>query len=163
MQQNQRVMANPNPATVGGFVDCDTTLVFNYTLQPLQTLIALQQPISSEGDFYLCGIQASSIQYQRPDLIQLNALAAFRFSDDLGYKLSDDFIGVGFFSPAFGNSYPYVVRPSHLFKAGTRINIDVQELSNTTNIIQIAFRGRYRYRVSDIQNLAAAQRGLRNA
>jgi hypothetical protein len=72
-----------------------------------------------------------------------------------------DYINVNFMSEAMGNSYPFVISPSHWFKSGTSIVIDLQELSNqanTPNIIQIAFRGRYRYRLSTIQSQAAMLR-----
>ena len=161
MSTQQIGVRYPTPAMVGEFFDCDATLVFNWTLEPLQTQIALQQPISSEGDFYLCGIQATSVTYQRPDLIQLAATFQLRVSDDLGYKLMSDYIPSQFFSPTFGNPYPYVIRPSHLFKAGTRVSIDIQETSNVTNVIQIAFRGRYRYRLSDVKNIGKLPQNIR--
>lgn len=157
----QRQMAMMSvPALEAGFEDIDATLVFPYVLQPGQTANALQQPISGDGDFWLCGWQMTSVLFQRPDLIELAGNAGARLSDDAGYRLQSDFINVAFLTPLNGNSYPArVIKPAHFFKAGTRINIDLQELTNLTdeisgpvpNIIQIAFRGRYRYRMSDVQ------------
>lgn len=151
------------PSLQAGFVDIDETLTFNIKLTPNQIITGLQQPISRDGDFWLCGIQMSCIEFQRPDLIEVAALAGLRISDDTGYQLMNDFINSNFFSPAFGNSYPYVINPVHLFKAGTRINIDLQELSGPGteenpflgNIVQVLFRGRYRYRLSDVQAQSA--------
>ena len=139
------------PMIAGDFYDCDATLVFNYVLAPYQTLTGLQQPVDSNGDFWLCGIQASCTEYDRVDLTLLSTQCGIRVSDDVGYKLMSDLIPIGFFTPIYGNSYPYVVRLSHMFKMGTKIVIDLQEQSGVTAIVQIAFRGRYRYRMSDIQ------------
>lgn len=159
----QRQMAMMStPALEAGFEDIDATLVFNYVLQPGQTANALQQPISGDGDFWLCGWQMTSVLFQRPDLVELAGNASARLSDDTGYRLQSDFVNIAFLTPLNGNSYPRVIRPAHLFKAGTRINIDLQELSNVIdevsgpvpNVIQIAFRGRYRYRMADVQAAA---------
>lgn len=156
-QQQQALMPLP-PELSQGFVDIDETLVFNYVLQPGQEANALQQPISGDGDYWLCGWQMTSVLFQRPDLVELAGNAGARLSDDTGYRLQSDYVNVAFLTPIAGNSFPRVIRPAHLFKAGTRINIDLQELSNVTdtglpvpNVIQIAFRGRYRYRMSDVQ------------
>lgn len=147
------------PELAQGFVDIDDTLIFDYKLQPGQEANALQQPISGDGDFWLCGWQMTSVLFQRPDLVELAGNAGARLSDDTGYRLQSDYINIAFLTPLNGNSYPKVIRPAHLFKAGTRINIDLQELTNlidevsgpVPNVIQIAFRGRYRYRMSDVQ------------
>lgn len=136
------------------FVDIDASLVFNYVLQPGTVQNGLQQPISADGDYYCCAMQMSSVLQQRPDLIQNAGNCAIMISDDAGYRLFSDYINVNFFSASFGNSYPFVINPTHVFKAGTKITIDLQELSNvanTPNIIQVTFRGRYRYRVADLQ------------
>jgi hypothetical protein len=136
------------------FVDIDASLVFNYVLQPGTVQNGLQQPISADGDYYLCGMQMSSVLQQRPDLIQNAGNAAILISDDTGYRLFSDYVNVNFMSASFGNSYPFVISPTHVFKSGTKITIDLQELSNVANvpnIIQVIFRGRYRYRVSDLQ------------
>jgi hypothetical protein len=145
------------PSVASEFYDCDATLVFNYVLQPNQTVNNLMQPIDSNGDFWLCGVQASSAEFDRPDSVVLAANVGIRLSDDTGYKLFSNYVPVMFFTPAYGNSWPFVVRPSHMFKAGTQIVIDLQELSGVTNVVQLAFRGRYRYRLSDVQ---IAQRNL---
>jgi hypothetical protein len=139
------------PSLVNQFSDIDQPLVFNYTLQPNQVITGLQQPVSRDGDFYMCALNMSSVNMQRPDLIQLAANAGVRISDDTGYKLMSDYIQVGLIGPAFGNSYPKGLNMTHLFKAGTKINIDLQELSGVTNIVQLIFYGRYRYRASDVQ------------
>lgn len=137
------------------FVDIDSTLVFPYVLQPGTVQNGLQQPISADGDYYLCGMQMSSVLQQRPDLVQNSGNAAIRISDDNGYRIMSDYINVAFLSASYGNSYPFVINPAHRFAAGTKITIDLQELSNVANepnIILVVFRGRYRYRLSDLQS-----------
>jgi hypothetical protein len=157
-----------SPSQAKEFVDIDDTLTFNYVLAPGQVINALQQPVGGDGDFWLCGIQMTSVLRQRPDLIELAGNAGMRIADDTGYRLMSDFLNIAFLTPLNGNSYPWVIRPAHLFKAGTRISIDMQELSNVIddvtgpvpNIIQIGFRGRYRYRVSDLKNQTALLRRI---
>ena len=160
-----------------GFVDVDQTLVFNLILQSGQTVNALQLPISGDGDFYLCGMQASSFISVGFNSQQVIGNAGIRIADDLGYRLSDDFLDFSFMSSMRGNSYPWMIRPAHLFKAGTRINIDLTETTGLgvnsppyTNTVQILFRGRYRYKLSDIivqnkliVNAKRFQQGLPNA
>lgn len=160
--QRQAAMRQLPPELARGFVDIDATLVFNFVLQPGQVAYGLQQPISGDGDFWLCGMQALSTLSQRFDINYLSGNVGIRIADDTGYKLASDFIPINLLSPMSGNSYPWVIRPSHLFRAGTRINIDLQELSNASqsgvpipNIVQLAFRGRYRYKMSTIQEQQA--------
>ena len=157
-----------SPSLLNEFVDIDQTLVFNYQLQPGQTIAGLQQPISGDGDFHLCGMQVTSVLLQKPTLVELQGFVGVRIADDVGYKLMSGFISNKFMTPQQGNSYPYVIRPAHMFKAGTRINIDLQEQSNVTdpisgpvpNIVQILFRGRYRYRMDTLRRLQQERKGL---
>ena|ERR1700689_492574 len=140
-----------SPSISKEFVDIDQPIVFNWILQPNSIINGLQQPIARDGDFRLCAIGATCVKAERPDLIVKASQCGIRITDDNGYKLFSDFIGIGFFTPVAGNSYPFVINPAHLFVAGTRIVIDLQEQSDVTSIVQIKFYGRYRYRVSDIQ------------
>lgn len=127
------------------FVDCDTTLVFDYQVPAGETLVGLQQPISSEGDFFLCAIQASSVIQARPDLQLAAGNVGLRFADDTGYRLMDDYVNLYFFSEMQGNPWPYVVKPMHRFRAGTKILVDIEESTGFLSNVQVAFRGVYRY------------------
>ena len=142
-------------------VDVDAALVFNYKIASGATVNGLQQPIANDGDFFLCGIKATSGLFVRPDDTFLNSVVGLRFSDGTGYKLSSDFLNVYFFSPSYGNNYHYPILPAHPFKAGTRINIDIQELtaSGSPSIVQIVFVGRYRYRTAEIARQAMLSQG----
>jgi len=142
------------------FFDCDETLVFSYVLLPNQNITNLQQPISLMGDFYLCAIQATSHNFPSFGALGTSIDAGFRFTDSTGYRLLDGYAGVNFFAPSQGNSFPYSLNPQHRFAAGTYIGIDLQEQSNLVNTIQIAFKGRYRYRMADVIKAARLQRGL---
>jgi hypothetical protein len=144
-------LISTSPSISNEFVDIDQPLVFNWVLQPNNIINGLQQPIARDGDFWLCAMQATCVQAERPDLIVKASQCGIRITDDVGYKLFSDFINIGSFTPVAGNSYPFVINPSHLLRAGTRLSIDLQELSGVTSIVQIKFAGRYRYRVSDIQ------------
>lgn len=128
------------------FVDCDVTLVYNYQIGAFATIVGLQQPISAEGDFYLCAIQASSVIQQRPDLQEYTGNVSIRIADDVGYRLMDDYITMNFLTEMGGNPWPFVIKPAHFFRAGTKIWIDMQENSGFLSNVQVSFRGRYRYR-----------------
>lgn len=130
-------------------VDIDVSIPLNWILQPYTAVNAIQVPISRDGDFWLCGIRVTSTQMEAPDLVRYNALAGLRVADANGYALFGDFIQSSFFSLA-----EFVVNPSHLFRAGTHINVDLQEQSGVVNIVQAVFRGRYRYRMSDVTKQA---------
>lgn len=152
--------------TPQGFVDIDDTLVYSVVLQPSQVLTGQQQPIDNNGDFYLKGMQAMSALAQRPDLVELAGNVGIRIYDDTGYALSSDYINIAFLTSINGNSYPWAIN-EHLIKAGTRITIDLEELSNASdvagpipNVVQIAFRGTYRFRTAE---LAARYAALRQA
>lgn len=146
----------PTQQVAGMFYDCDDTLVFDYQILANAQVIGLQQPIASDADFYLCGVAASSVIIESSVTQEFNGNVGLRFTDSTGYRLMSDYVDLAFFNTSFGNPYPYVINPSHVFKAGTRINIDIQELSGGNagvsgsgfpSNVQIAFRGRYRYRL----------------
>jgi len=151
MTSSYRQLNPRNPSLDNQYYDCDVTLTFDVQIQANAQLVGLQQPISSEGDFYLCAYGASSVIQQRPDLQELAGSVSIRLSDDTGYRLSDDYITMPFLTSIAGNPYPFVVKTPHLFKAGTKIWIDMQETSGgdggSPSNVQIAFRGRYRYRM----------------
>jgi hypothetical protein len=147
---SEHIMSS-SQAAINGFVDIDTTLTLSWVLQPYTIVNAIQQPVSRDGDFWLCGIEMTSSQVEAPDLIRYNAMAGLRISDAHGYVLFSDFLNSNFFPP----NNPFVINPSHLFRAGTHINVDLQEQSGVNNAVQIAFRGRYRYRMSDVMEQAA--------
>jgi hypothetical protein len=65
--------------------------------------------------------------------------------DSSGYQLFSGFLNSGAISQS--SSDPTVFSPSHPFPAGGRIQINIQDLSNATNPLQIAFIGEKLFRV----------------
>src|SRR5262249_19509852 len=129
--------------------------IFDYQIQADAEIVGLQHPIKSEGDFFLCAFGASAIIQLRPDSQINSGDVAIRLTDDTGYRLSNDYLGMDFTSAVKGNAYHYTYLKSHLFKAGTKIIIDLKELADGTipgpitglpTNVQIAFYGVYRYR-----------------
>jgi len=145
LRQTRFERPNP-PAFVHQFADVDETLVFNYQIQPNAQQVGLQQPVSMEGDFYLFAWQASSVIQVRPDNQENAGNVSIRLADDTGYRLSDDYIGMNFLTSIAGNPWPYTLRLPHMFRAGTKIWIDMQELSGFLSNVQVCFRGQYRFR-----------------
>jgi len=68
-----------------------------------------------------------------------------RIAHATGYQFSSGFI----LSPGISSdpSNPTVFSPQHPFPAGSRIMIDIQDLSNAGNTIQIVFKGVKRFRL----------------
>jgi hypothetical protein len=145
--QMQNRFARPNPpAFLHQFSDVHETLVFDYQIQPNAQIVGLQQPISMEGDFYLFAWQASSVIQLRPDNQEDAGNVSVRLADDTGYRLSNDYIGMNFLTSISGNPWPFVLRTPHMFRAGTKIWIDMQENSGYLSNVQVAFLGQYRFR-----------------
>ena len=150
------------------FVDIDQTLIFNYKLPGGKTVNGLSQPISADGDYFLCGLQVVCAIFENPLVQTIQGEVGVRLADDSGYKLMNEYVTSLFMTPAAGNSYPFIIRPQHKFLAGTRINIDLQEMSNLSdesgtslpNLVQIAFRGFYRYRTASLLKQQQLRKGL---
>jgi hypothetical protein len=66
--------------------------------------------------------------------------------DSSGYQLQSGYINSGALSQSSSN--PTVFSPFHPFPAGGRIQINIQDLSGTTNPLQIAFVGEKLFRVA---------------
>lgn len=73
-------------------------------------------------------------------------LFQIRLGDATGYQFSSGFI----ISPGISTdpANPTVFSPQHPFPAGSRIMIDIQELSGSDNTIQIVFKGVKRFRLN---------------
>lgn len=141
------------PSLTNEFFDVDETLVFNYVLQPNQTITGLEQPVSGAGDFYLCGIQMTAHNFPTFGSKGMSTQAALRVVDSKGYRLIDNYAPVGFFTPSAGNSYPYVLSRPYKFDKGTYIGVDLQEQSGSICTVQVAFRGRYRFHYADVMRV----------
>ena len=68
-----------------------------------------------------------------------------RLTDSDGYQLSNGLINSGALSQS--SAKPTVFSPKHMFPAGGKILIDIQDLSSATNPLQIVFIGQKLFRV----------------
>jgi len=126
------------PATEVGFEPKPYDYVYN---PPAGQLTALQVrnndtvAIQTDADFLLFGWYLSLFT------------GAFQIllTDDTGYQLFSGFINSGAISQS--SSDPTVFSPSHPFRAGGKIVIAIQDLSNATNPLQIIFKGQKMFRV----------------
>jgi hypothetical protein len=99
-------------------------------------------------------LAAQTVQIQTDSDFELRAwyistatgLFQIRIGDATGYQFSSGFM----LSTAISTdpSNPTVFSPQHPFPAGSRIMIDIQDLSAAPNTIQIVFKGVKRYRLN---------------
>ncbi|KKL17986.1 hypothetical protein LCGC14_2480040 [marine sediment metagenome] len=140
MQQNHRTL-NPYASMAAnglmnnqpvGFTDISFDYVYTVTLTASQSLNGEQQAISTDSDFMW-----------RALVFKSTGAFSVRFSDSQAYFLSD----VEIWSDNLSNdgSSPYVVFPEVPFPAGSRIGIDITDLSGSSNDIQLVFRGVKRF------------------
>lgn len=95
--------------------------------------------IQTDADFYLFGIYIS----------EYTGAFQFRLTDSTGYQLQSGFINSGALSQSSND--PTIISPAHLFPAGSKILIDIQDLSDEPNPLQIVFKGIKLYRISSKQ------------
>ena len=91
--------------------------------------------IQTDADFYCFGYY---IAFNTGDF-------QVQFIDATGYQLMSGMVNSAAISTT--SSEPTVLSPTHLFPAGSKIQIVIQDLSGTTNQIQIVFRGVKRFKV----------------
>ena len=116
---------------------------FDYVYNPpYDQLTALQEidgdtvSIQTDADFYLFGMYISL--YTGP--------FQYRLADSTGYQLESGFINSGALSQSSND--PTVISPAHLFPAGSKILIDIADLSDETNPLQIVFKGIKLYKIA---------------
>ncbi len=120
-----------------GYIDVSFDYVYDVTLTALQQLRDQSVPVHTDSDFVFRAVEVN----------QLTGAFSIRFNDSQGYYLSSGFIN----SSAFLSGtvpYPYPIFPELLFPAGSRIGIEINDLSNgQSNVIQLLLRGAKRYRL----------------
>ena len=117
-----------------GYVDVDFTYVYDVVLLASQSLRDQAVPIHVDSDFALRAVM----------LAQNTGPFSIRFSDSQGYYLSSGFLLSGnFLSGAV--PFPVPIFPELLLPAGSRLGIEINDLSAAQNTIQILFRGAKRY------------------
>jgi len=101
------------------------------------TVTGLFQLIDNDSDFFWRAFTTSSTN---------NAAFGLRFQDPNGYYLSDDFLSSSMISTQYLTS-PFPLVPALFCPAGSKIVIDLQDNSGSTNNVLINFIGVKRYYV----------------
>ena len=105
-------------------------------LTALQLVSGDTVAIQTDADFWLFGWYISLF----------TGAFQIRLTDSTGYQLQSGFINSGAISNASND--PTVFSPAHPFPAGSKILIDIQDLSNATNPLQIVFKGIKLYKIN---------------
>jgi hypothetical protein len=133
----QQGLAQPSPEIVG-YDDKP----FEYPYNPPNGELTASQlinpdsvAIQTDADFWLAGWYIS--EYTGPFQIQL--------LDSSGYQLSNGMVNSAAIAQVASD--PTVLSPAHPFPAGSKIQIVIQDLSGSTNPLQIVFKGWKRFRV----------------
>lgn len=119
-----------------GYIDVAFDYVYDVALLASQSLRDQAIPIHTDSDFVLRAMILS----------QATGVFSIRFNDSQGYYLSSGFmLSANFLSGTV--PYPYPIFPELLFPAGSRIGIEINDLSAAPNTIQMIMRGAKRYRL----------------
>ena len=109
---------------------------FSYIYNPPNNQLAANQEIDgdtvsiqTDADFYAFGLYISLF----------TGAFQIRLADSTGYQLQSGFINSGALSQS--SNQPTVLSPAHLFPAGSKILIDIEDLSGNPNPLQIVFPG----------------------
>ena len=119
-----------------GYIDVAFDYVYDVSLTALQQLRDQSVPIHTDSDFVLRAVI----------LTQATGAFSIRFNDSQGYYLSSAFL----FSANFLSGtvpYPFPIFPEMLFPAGSRIGVEINELTGAPNTVQMLLRGAKRYRL----------------
>jgi hypothetical protein len=131
-------LMTPDPAQSGQEIK-----PYNYVYNPPNNQLTANQSIEgdtvaiqTDADFWMFGwyISLFTGQFQ------------IRLTDSTGYRLQDGFLNSGAISQS--SNKPAIFSPSHFFPAGSKILIDIQDLSAATNPLQIVFPGIKVYRIN---------------
>jgi hypothetical protein len=108
----------------------------NNQLTANQQIIGDTVAIETDSDFYMfawyISLYTGDFQVRR--------------TDATGYRLESGYLNSGALSQASND--PTLVVPSHFFPAGSKILIDIQDLSGETNPLQLVFPGIKVYRIN---------------
>jgi hypothetical protein len=119
-----------------GYIDVSFDYVYDVNLLALATLRDQSVPIHTDSDFVFRAVILS----------QATGAFSIRFNDSQGYYLSSGYmLSANFLSGTV--PYPYPIFPELLFPAGSRIGIEINELSGNPNTVQLILRGAKRYRL----------------
>ena len=131
-----QVLNGLSPEFPLGFIDVSFDYVYDVALTPLQQLRDQSVPVHTDSDFVLRAVVLS----------QATGPFSIRFNDSQGYYLGSGFmLSANFLSGTV--PYPYPIFPEMLFPAGSRIGIEINDLSAAPNTVQLLLRGAKRYRL----------------
>lgn len=118
---------------------------FDYIYNPPNNQLTANQEIDgdtvsiqTDADFYAFGWYISLF----------TGSFQIRLTDSTGYQLQSGFINSGALSQS--SNSPTVLSPAHLFPAGSKILIDIQDLSGNLNPLQIVFKGVKLYKINGL-------------
>ena len=119
-----------------GYIDVAFDYVYDVALLANAILRDQSVPIHTDSDFVLRAVVLS----------QATGAFSIRFNDSQGYYLSSGFLlSANFLSGTV--PYPYPIFPEMIFPAGSRIGVEINELSAAPNTVQMLLRGAKRYRL----------------
>lgn len=114
--------------------DVDFSYPYDVTLTANQFLRDQALAIQNDADF----------AWRAVILATYTGAFTFRFTDSSGYYLSNAQLNYANLLPG-GLPLPWPIFPEIIIPAGGRIGIDIQDLSGSTNAIELVFRGAKRY------------------
>jgi hypothetical protein len=144
--EREEMSANPlappayagiNPQPPGGYVDVSFTYPYDVVLQALESLTDQAVAIHVDSDFAWRGIEVAVF----------TGAFRIRFSDSQGYYLSSSLINSGNFLIGGATPFPFPIFPELIFPAGSRVGIEIEDLSNNPNTIELLLLGAKRYRL----------------
>jgi hypothetical protein len=134
------VLNGPVPEFPDNYIDLSFDYVYDVAMLASAVLRDQSVPIHTDSDFVLRAIILS----------QATGAFSIRFNDSQGYYLSAGFMmSANFLSGTV--PYPYPIFPELLFPAGSRIGIEINELTAAPNTVQLVFRGAKRYRLPAVR------------
>lgn len=123
-----------NDASPDGFLDVSFDYVYNKTLTSNQVLIGEKVSIFSEAAFCFRGLVFAS-----------TGLFGIRFQDGEGYYLQSGFVYSTNYPNNPGDPFPWY--PEVVYPPSGQIWIDIEDLSGSSNTVQLVFVGANRYKV----------------
>lgn len=124
-----------NPEYPKGYFDVGYVYPFSVDMAPNQTVSDLAVAIHVDSDFLLRAIRLD--RYGGPFQV--------RFCDANGYWLSSDWMIYSLFlhgtEPGF-----YIVEPEFVLPAGSRLGIEIRNLTSSANSVDMSFHGVKRFR-----------------
>ena len=119
-----------------GYIDVAFDYVFDVVLAGNQVVRNAVVAIDTDSDFVL----------RAAVLSQATGAFSIRFNDSQCYYFSDGFLlSANFLSGTV--PFPFPFWPETLFPAGSRIGIEINELTGAQNTIQMLLRGAKRFRL----------------